>query len=44
MPMPFCQRTKTTTTKLGFGGAFTEATALNYMSLSTDGQKAVIDL
>ena len=29
---------------LGFGGAFTEATALNYMSLSTDGQKAVIDL
>jgi glucosylceramidase len=29
---------------LGFGGAFTEASALNYMSLHTDGKKAVMDL
>ena len=28
----------------GFGGAFTEASALNYMSLHNDGKKAVIDL
>lgn len=29
---------------LGFGGAFTEAAAINYMSLSTDGRRAVMDL
>jgi len=29
---------------LGFGGAFTEATALNYMSLNESGRSAVIDL
>ncbi len=29
---------------MGFGGAFTEASALNYMSLSEDGRQAVIDL
>jgi len=29
---------------LGFGGAFTEATALNYMSLSEAGRSAVMDL
>ena len=29
---------------LGFGGAFTEATALNYMSLSPKGREAVISL
>ena len=29
---------------LGFGGAFTEASALNYMSLNSDGKKAVMDL
>lgn len=29
---------------LGFGGAFTEAAALNYESLSEEGKQAVMDL
>jgi len=29
---------------MGFGGAFTEASALNYMSLNEDGRDAVLDL
>lgn len=29
---------------LGFGGAFTEASALNYMSLNSNGKKAVMEL
>eukprot|EP00979_Chaetoceros_neogracilis_P000737 scaffold164_cov266-Chaetoceros_neogracile.AAC.24 len=29
---------------IGFGGAFTEATALNYLSLDTDGKNAILEL
>ena len=38
--VPFADRTPI----LGFGGAFTEAAALNYGSLSEEGQKAVMEL
>ena len=38
--LPFDDRTSI----LGFGGAFTEAAALNYGSLSEEGQKAVMEL
>lgn len=38
--VPFGERTEI----LGFGGAFTEAAALNWKSLSEEGQEAVMDL